>query len=53
MVLDYAPITVSQNSQFFRPTAKGRIAFPAGLLEIGTLPLVRNAFNASHCFLHW
>ncbi len=34
---------VSENSQFFRPTAKGRIAFSAKLLEISTSPYSRNA----------
>ena len=36
MALDSAPFTLSQNSQFFRPTTNGRIAFSARLLEIGT-----------------
>ena len=31
-------MTLSQNSQFFLPTTKGRIAFSARLLEMGTSP---------------
>ena len=48
MALASAPFGVSQNSLFFRPRVKGRIAFSARLLEIGTSPLSRKA--QSCCF---
>ena len=43
-----APLVVLQNSQFFRPTTNGRIAFSASLLEIGMLPSRRKVQSA--CF---
>ena len=44
-VLHIAPFAVLLNSQFFRPTANGRIAFSARLLSIGTLPSSRNVLS--------
>ena len=40
-----APFVVLLNSQLFRPTANGRIAFSARLLSIGTLPFFRNVYR--------
>ena len=43
--LHIAPFAVLLNSQFFRPTANGRIAFSARLLSIGKLPSSRNVYR--------
>ena len=43
--LRFAPFAVLLNSQFFRPTANGRIAFSARLLSIGTFPSFKNEYR--------
>lgn len=52
VALHFALFAVLLNSQFFRPTANGRIAFSARLLSIGTLPSPKmyreSAFHVVH-----
>ena len=42
MTLARAPLTEAENSQFFRPTQKDRMAFSARLLSMGTSGDSRN-----------
>lgn len=51
MAIESAPFVVSQNNQFSRPTAKGRMAFPAKLLEMSTSGCSKKAFKYSFWFL--
>src|SRR3954467_8335438 len=45
MAFAFAPASLTEKSQFFRPITFGRMAFSAGLLSISIRPSFKNAFS--------
>jgi hypothetical protein len=45
MALAFAPASLTEWIQFFRPTTLGRIAFSAGLLSISIRPSFKNSLS--------